>query len=168
MIDLIKDFKSICTYRNFLLLQEGTGPLINYPFIFPSKNKHIVAKPGPDFYQCADKLAGPEYPEAVDFYCDFLYFRALYCQNFSLPVMFNGNILSVNMVPGSGLMDNCRPGPFRKFKCMVVGKCASSQDEAAKRSGGFFSAERRYAAFARFSSLTGAGVTAPVAEQVGA
>ena len=130
MIDLIKDFKSICTYRNFLLLQEGTGPLINYPFIFPSKNKHIVAKPGPDFYQCADKLAGPEYPEAVDFYSDFLYFRALYCQNFSLPVLFNGNILNVNMVPGSGWMDNCRPGPFRKFKCMVVGKCASNLDVA--------------------------------------
>ena len=56
MIDLIKDFKSICTYRNFLLLQEGTGPLINYPFIFPSKNKHIVVKPETTPDSMADSL----------------------------------------------------------------------------------------------------------------
>lgn len=57
-----------------------------------------------------------------------LYFKALYQQGFSLPVSLNGNIINANFVPGCGWMDNCRVGPFRKYKYMIIGKCPSIYD----------------------------------------
>jgi hypothetical protein len=49
------DFKNSCTFRNFLLLMDGTGPLADWPFLFPSRNSAIMPKPGPDFSQLAVK-----------------------------------------------------------------------------------------------------------------
>lgn len=112
---------------------DGAGPLTQWPFLFPSRNPLIIPKPGPDFYQLAVKLAGSDDSMYSDAYADFLYFRALYDQEFDLPVLFNGNVKSTRMVPGSGWMPGCRPGPFRKFKYMIIGKCATAADVTDRR-----------------------------------
>jgi uracil-DNA glycosylase family 4 len=126
------------TFNNFVLKVEKAGPLKDLPFIYPSQNPGIFNKIGPDFSQLAELLAGSS-PTVerdkllVDAYLDFIYLRALYDNTFMLPVMFNGNILEARMVPGSCWLPNARPGPFRKFKYMVVGKAPTDQDIQAGR-----------------------------------
>ena len=127
------DFKNSCTFKNFLLLMDGTGPLVDWPFLFPSRNSAMMPKPGPDFSQLAIKMSGSSEAMYVNAYSDFLYFQALYGQDFDLPVFFNGNILAARMIPGSGWMKDCRVGPFRKFKYMIIGKCAAQSDFYDKR-----------------------------------
>jgi uracil-DNA glycosylase family 4 len=122
------DLTSHCTFTNFVQLIEKSGPLLPWPFIFPSQVTTIFNKPGPDFFQLAKVMANSEEKLIIDAYLDFLHFRALYDSNFMLPVMFNGNILEARTVPGSGWMTDCRVGPFRKYKYMVVGKAPTDED----------------------------------------
>lgn len=124
----MNDFNSECTYGNFVKLINKAGPLLSWPFLFPSEHSGVIPKVGPDFYQCAKALAGTDEDIVVDSYSDLLYFKALYQQGFSLPVSLNGNIINANFVPGCGWMDNCRVGPFRKYKYMIIGKCPSIYD----------------------------------------
>lgn len=121
------------TFNNFVLKIEKAGPLKDWPFIFPSENAGLFPKIGPDFSHMAGVMANPSSSEdrdklMEDAYLDFLYFRALYDNTFMLPVMFNGNILEAKMVPGSCWLPNSKPGPFRRFKYMVVGKAPTDQD----------------------------------------
>jgi uracil-DNA glycosylase family 4 len=126
------------TFNNFILKIEKAGPLKDWPFIYTSEHKGLFPKTGPDFSQMAELLANPsrsgERDEMmVDAYLDFLYFRTLYDNTFMLPVMFNGNILEARMVPGACWLTNSKPGPFRKFKYMVIGKAPIDQDINAGR-----------------------------------
>ena len=122
------DLRKVCTYGNFLQLINKAGPLLNWPFLFPSENSDVVPFFGPDFIECAKRMSGSEDEVEVNFYLDFMCFRALYDTNFRFPVMFNGNVLETPFAAGCGWMDNCRVGPFRKYKYMVVGKCPAIQD----------------------------------------
>lgn len=108
----MNDFNSECTYGNFVKLINKAGPLLSWPFLFPSEHSGVIPKVGPDFYQCAKALAGTDEDIVIDSYSDMLYFKALYQQGFSLPVSLNGNIINANFVPGCGWMDNCRVGPL--------------------------------------------------------
>jgi uracil-DNA glycosylase family 4 len=122
------DVKKVCTYGNFLQLMEQAGPLMNWPFLFPSSNPEVVPKIGPDFLECAKRMSKTDDKQEIEFFVDFLYFRAMYDTSFKFPIMFNGSIKDANFTTGSGWMDNCRPGPFRRYKYMVVGKCPALQD----------------------------------------
>jgi len=122
------DLSKHCTFENFVLLIEKAGPLLEWPFVFPSESMHLFNKIGPDFFQLAKLLSGSEDKVILDAYSDFLYFRALYDSNFMLPVRFNGHMLEARTVPGSGWMPNCRVGPFRQYKYMVVGKAPTDED----------------------------------------
>lgn len=116
------------SFNNFLLAMDNAGPLLEWPFIYPTQNPSLFTKFGPDFLQMAKLLANSEDQFDIDANLDFLYFKALYDSSFMLPTMFNGNILEARMVPGSGWIPNCRVGPFRHFKYMVVGKCPIDDD----------------------------------------
>jgi len=122
------DLARHCTFTNFVRVIEKDGPLIEWPFLFPSQLTTVFHKIGPDFLQLARIMAGSDDKLLVDAYVDYLHFRALYDSNFMLPVMFNGTILEARTVPGSGWMTECRPGPFRKYKYMIVGKAPTDED----------------------------------------
>jgi uracil-DNA glycosylase family 4 len=122
------DIRKACTYSTFLQLIEKAGPLLNWPFLFPSENPDVIPVMGYDFLECAKKLSKTDHRDEINFFLDFLYFRALYDPAFKLPIMFNGNIIDTAFAAGSGWMENCRLGPFRKYKYMVVGKCPAVQD----------------------------------------
>ncbi len=107
---------------------EQAGPLMNWPFLFPSSNPEVVPNIGPDFLECAKRMSKTDDKQEIEFFVDFLYFRAMYDTSFKFPIMFNGSITDANFTTGSGWMDNCRPGPFRRYKYMVVGKCPALQD----------------------------------------
>ena len=51
------DIRKACTYNTFLQLIEKAGPLLNWPFLFPSENPDVVPLMGYDFLECAKKLS---------------------------------------------------------------------------------------------------------------